>query len=195
MFGSFSSLDKTKEHLNEFLSKDRSKVFIVVLAFTGIFMIFLSNFSSRQKSSTVKSLDSKVNSQQYSEQLSHSLENILSNINGAGDSKVLVTLENGAETVYAAEEKKNKEASEDKENGETTRRKESDDCEKKYITVRDSEGTEHALAITEIEPKIKGVIVVCPGGEEPVVQQRITNAVTTALSIPSNKVCVTKSCN
>ena len=105
----------------------------------------------------------------------------------------MVTLENGAETVYATEEKKNKEAMEDKANGETTRKKESDDCEKKYITIKDSEGTEHALAVTEIQPKIKGVIIVCPGGEDPTVQQRIITAVTTALNISSNKVCVTKS--
>ena len=72
-------------------------------------------------------------------------------------------------------------------------KKESNDCEKKYITVKDSEGTEHALAVTEIEPKIKGVIIACAGGDNPVVKKRIIEAATTALSIPSRRVCVTKS--
>ena len=66
-----------------------------------------------------------------------------------------------------------------------TRKKESDDCEKKYITVKDSEGTEHALAVKKIEPKVKGVVIICPGGDDPIVKNRITEAVTTALSISS----------
>ena len=89
--------------------------------------------------------------------------------------------------------KKNKEASEDKSGGEITRKKESNDCEKKYITIKDSQGTEHALAVTELEPKVKGVIVICPGGDNPIVKNRITEAVTTALSITSKHVCITKS--
>ena len=40
-----------------------------------------------------------------------------------------------------------------------------------YITVRDANGSERALAVTEVQPTVKGVVVVCPGGEEPVVQQ------------------------
>ena len=112
---------------------------------------------------------------------------------GAGKSKVLITFENSAETVYATEEKKNKEACEDKSECGITRKKECDDCEKKYITIKDNQGTEHALAVTEIEPKVKGVIVICSGAENPIVERRIVDAVTTALNIPSKKVCVTKS--
>ena len=105
----------------------------------------------------------------------------------------MVTLENGSETIYATEEKKNKEALEDKSKGKTTRKKESNDSEKKYITIKNSEGAVQALAVTEIQPKIKGVIIVCSGGDDSQVQQRIVTAVTTALNITSKRVCVTKS--
>ena len=127
------------------------------------------------------------------ETLQQNLENIISSIDGAGKSKVLVTFENSVETVYATEEKKNKEASEDKAEGEVTRKKETDDCEKKYITIKDGEGTEHALAVTEIEPKVKGVVAICKGGDNPVVKQKVTEAITTALNITSKRVCVIKS--
>lgn len=179
--------------LNKFLSEEKNKSLIIILGLLGIFLIFISNFLKPKGGNVKKIPETKINSDQYSERLERNLESIVSSIKGAGEAKVLVTLENGTETVYATEEKKNKEASEDKTNGETTRKKESDDCEKKYITIKDCEGTEHALAVTEIQPKIKGVIIVCSGGDNPTVQQRIISAVTTALSIPSNKVCVTKS--
>lgn len=186
-------INKIKEKLRKFMFKDKHKKMIVIAGIAGIFLIFISNLFKNEGENQTKPQEVKANSEYYIDRLEKNLETIVSSINGAGNSKVLVTLENGTETVYATEEKKNKEASEDKSNGETTRKKESNDCEKKYITVKDSEGTEHALAVTEIQPKIKGVIIVCSGGDNPVVQQRVINAVTTALSIPSNKVCVTKS--
>ena len=158
-----------------------------------MFLICLPNFSlGKTKKAEIKS-DTQSISEQRRKKLEENLENIISEIQGAGKSKVLVTLENGAETVYATEERKNKEASEDKSSGEITRKKESDDCEKKFITIKDSEGTEHALAVTEIEPKVKGVVIICPGGDDIVVKKRIVDATTTALNINSTRVCVTKS--
>ena len=44
----------------------------------------------------------------------------------------------------------------------------------------------------EIEPLIRGVLVVCEGGDSPVVVERITEAVTKALDISAAKVCITK---
>ena len=106
--------------------------------------------------------------------------------------KVMVTIENGAQTIYATEGKKNTEDTEDSSNGELKRRQKSDDSETKYITVKGPNGEEEALAITEVQPTVKGVVVVCSGGDDPEVQQRIINAVTTALNITTKSVCVTK---
>lgn len=47
---------------------------------------------------------------------------MVSSIKGAGNTKVLVTLENTEETVYATEEKKNKEATEDKTDGQLSKK-------------------------------------------------------------------------
>ena len=47
-----------------------------------------------------------------------------------------------------------------------------------------------ALVVTEVQPTIKGVGVVCQGGDIPAVQQRIISAVTTALAVNSTRVCV-----
>ena len=44
----------------------------------------------------------------------------------------------------------------------------------------------------EIEPLIRGVLVVCEGGDDPVVVERVTDAVTKALDISTAKVCITK---
>lgn len=43
-----------------------------------------------------------------------------------------------------------------------------------------------------IEPKVRGVVVVCDGGDNPIVVSRVLDAVTKALNISSDKVCITK---
>lgn len=186
-------VSKIKESVSKLLSNKNRSQTIIILGLAGLFLISISSFfRSDTKKPAVQSND-KTTSENRQEKLQQNLESIISTVQGAGKSKVLLTFESAAETVYATEERKNKEASEDKSDGEITRKKESDDCEKKYITIKDSEGTEHALAVTEIEPKVKGVIVICPGGDDPIVKRRIVDAVTTALNIPSKRVCVTKS--
>ncbi|MCD8025997.1 MAG: hypothetical protein LUF33_03445 [Clostridiales bacterium] len=44
----------------------------------------------------------------------------------------------------------------------------------------------------EVEPVIRGVLVVCEGGDDPVIVERVTEAVTKALDISTAKVCITK---
>ena len=44
----------------------------------------------------------------------------------------------------------------------------------------------------QIEPKIRGVVVVCDGGSDPVVVQRVISALQSALDISASKICVTQ---
>ena len=43
-----------------------------------------------------------------------------------------------------------------------------------------------------VEPTVRGVVVVCEGGDDPVVVSRVLSAVTRSLSLSSDKVCITK---
>lgn len=190
----FKSKDfsELKNYIFNLLSKKNKNQKIIIIGLIGLILISASSFLKKD-SKKEEMLPQKQTMEKRQEKLQENLENIISSIEGAGKTKVLVTFENSAETVYATEEKKNKEASEDKSEGEIMRKKETDDSEKKYITVKDGEGTEHALAVTEIEPKVKGVVAICSGGDNPVIKKRVTEAITTALNITSKRVCVTKS--
>lgn len=181
-----------KDYISNLLSKKNKNQIIVIIGLIGLVLICASSFFKKDAKKE-EVLPQKQTMEKRQEKIQENLENIISSIEGAGKAKVLVTFENSAETVYATEERKNKEASEDKSEGEVTRKKETDDCEKKYITIKDGEGTEHALAVTEIEPKVKGVVAICSGGDNPIIKNRIIEAITTALNITSKRVCVTKS--
>ena len=164
-----------------FKAPDRWKNLIIIGGLIGIALIFLSSYFPSGSGGSGSA--EEISAQEYTSQLEENLIQIISHIDGAGEAKVMITLETGVETKYATQEKSSTESSGDKTSGTS---------EVSYITVRDANGSERALAVTEVQPTVKGVVVVCPGGEEPVVQQRIISAVTTALDISSKRVFVTR---
>ena len=168
--------DKDKK-IHEFLLKDKFKKIIIFVGILGIALIFFSGLLKTSGTKKTKSSTQNSSTKEYVFQLESSLREMVSSIKGAGNTKVLVTLENSEETVYATEEKKNKEATEDKTDGQLS---------------KDADGTERALSVTQIQPTVKGVVVVCDGGDIPEVQQRVTEAIKTALNITSKRVYVTK---
>ncbi len=188
--GVINYMEVLKE-MKTIIRKDGFRRIVVALGLIGILLIFLSSFfkTNPTKKNTTEVECSTSN---YIRQLENNLKNLVSSIKGAGEAKVLVTLESTEETVYATEEKTNKEATEDLLDGQMSKKRETDDTEKKYIKVRDSDGTERALSVTQIQPVVKGVVIVCEGGDDPQVQQRVTDAIKTALNITSKRVYVTK---
>ncbi|MBQ9247550.1 MAG: hypothetical protein IJ171_03075 [Ruminococcus sp.] len=69
--------------------------------------------------------------------------------------------------------------------------------EAKIFLTMDNSGENVYLKNTDtktvsIEPKVRGVVVVCDGGDDPVTASRVLEAVTKALNISSDKVCITK---
>ncbi|MDR0739055.1 MAG: hypothetical protein LBF33_02775 [Oscillospiraceae bacterium] len=176
--------------LNRFFKSEKSKKLIFPLGILGVFLIFASSFLNHNKSFEANKRQN-IDPKEYTEKMQQKIENLVSNIEGAGKSQVLITLENGSETVYAREEKKQKESSEDKEKNELSKLKTSDDTQTKYITVKNSDGTEKALPIKELEPTVKGVAIVCEGGSKKKVRKKIIETVKTVLNITEKKVYVT----
>ena len=92
-----------------------------------------------------------------------------------------MTLDQGSEQVYATEERGSNRAQEGEQDEE---------WETTFYSVRGSDGSEQALPVTEKQPVVRGVVVVCTGGGDPAVCESVTTAVTTALDISSARVCV-----
>ena len=164
---------------------DRRVKIITILGLAGILLIFLSQFigSGKTEKETASGLDSAA----YTAALQEQLTGLISSIDGAGKASVFITLQNDWETVYVSEEKTERDSQ--SSSGETVSDRQS--REENYVLVDGSDGRS-ALVRTRIEPVVKGVVVVCEGGDDPVTATRILEAVTTALAISSAKVCITK---
>jgi len=159
----------------------------------GIALIFLSSFLTTGEKTEIKTgvQQETYTAEEYETHLEKELADLITKIQGVGNASVMVTLEQTKQSVYAKEEKVSGQTTKDQSDG--TMRNETDQSnETNYILVRGADGSEQALAVTEIQPIVKGVVVVCDGGSSPAVKQSVTDAVTTALGISSVRVCVIK---
>ena len=56
--------------------------------------------------------------------------------------------------------------------------------------MKTADGGEQALLITEQMPEIRGVAIVCEGGDNEIINEKIKNTVTAALNITSKRVYI-----
>lgn len=110
----------------------------------------------------------------YTEKLEARVEKICLAVDGIEKADVLLTLESGSEFVYA-----------DNIKDETVNGGRSYTSD--YLIIEKDDGTAPVLAC-EIYPKIRGVAVVCNGGDKPAVQKKLTELLSAALGISAGKI-------
>lgn len=172
-------MNKIKDALTLILKNDSKKVKVIVaIGLVGIILIALSSlFQSNDKTKEVSD-DSSVDYSNYSKETEQKLTDIISSISGVGECKVMITFETGSENVYATDsEQKNDENSTDSKD--------------EYVLYNSSNG-EKALLIKEKYPTVKGVSVVCDGGDNVEVREEVINTVTSLFNISTNRVSVSK---
>lgn len=86
---------------------------------------------------------------------------------GAGKCRIMVTLENGVEYVYATQQKVNTDRQEGTD-GNSSKLNQRDDTEESIVIVETENGRQ-GLLVTELQPTVKGVVIVCEGGDQPLV--------------------------
>lgn len=154
------------EKLRQWFGGANKMRLLVALGAVGIVLIGLSEWV--KKSPRTADDPITVTARQIEEALETRVTSLLSHIDGVGSCYVMVTLEQSAQQVYAAESANGSE---------------------KVLTVTTDTGPV-GLSVTEIQPIIRGVVVVCDGGGEPTVRERVQTAVATAFNLSSRRVCV-----
>lgn len=169
---------KIKDGLMNFISSDSKHIKIIVaIGLVGIILIFASNlFDADEKKKEIN--DTSISYEEYTTQLEKRLKDLISSIDGVGECQVMITLENTTESVYATDV-------EIKNDDETINQKD------EYV-IYDSEKGETPMLIKEYLPKVQGVTIVCSGGENKAVREKIIQSVTSLFNISTNRVSVSK---
>lgn len=168
------------------LKKLRKSSVILLLGIIGMVMILLSQFAAGSKTDAQNGADHS-NIAEYEARLEKRLLPLIRKIEGVGKAELMITMDSGTEYLYVNEEKTSTDETEDadQESNKTQRR----ESNEKSVTVL---GGGEALLQKEKEPAVRGVVVICEGGDDIKVQRRLTDAVTAALDITSARVCVAK---
>lgn len=163
-------MDKIREFIEKLPKNKRFIYGAVIVGIVGMLLIIFSGGSGDD--TPEKSSDTEAFSQNgaYEEELEKRLAEILSSIQGVGDVKVMITLSSTEEYVYAEETDT------------------SADRQQREYVIADKGGI-----ITKVNsPAVTGAVIVCEGGGDTRVCEKVYEAVSVALGLPSNRICVVK---
>lgn len=179
------TLKNTFNRISEKTKLNPKLLMIVLLLVAGVVALMLSEIPDANESALaeVSTTGVSVDCREYEKELENRLVSIISAIDGAGETKVMVTLESGSEEVYLSNFDYGESVGSDGDN--------SFERKDEYVIVDGSSGQE-GIIVRTAEPKVRGVAVVCRGAGSETVRLQIIEAVTALLDISSARVSVAK---
>ena len=163
---------------------------VIAAGLAGILLLCITSIpgkSSPQNSGAGSGMETmRLDLTKYEEQIEKRLEDLLGSIEGAGETRVMLTLDCGSEPIYATQGKTSQNSTAGESNSS-----ESYTAEQAYVILGTGSG-ERGLILKTLEPKVRGVAVLCQGADSIQVRQNIIEAVTAVLGVGSNKVSVGK---
>ena len=154
---------------------DKRIKLLLIIGFIGIFLILLSEITP---SSSVKKEGENIPYDTYAQALEDECEKLIEAMDGAGECRVMLTLKNTGESVWA----KNTEESGGESNYSNSN---------EYVLYKGQDG-ETPILVKEYFPQVKGVAVVCEGADDIRVKENIISSLSSVLDIPSSKISVSK---
>ncbi len=161
--------------------KNKAVTVVLLLGLAGILLIWLSDCGGKPTAQTKTEQTSESVSTAYADTLEQRVRQLVVGLTGDEAAEVMVTLAQSVEYIYEYETKSSSEQTPDSA-------KNTD--ERSVVYVEDENGRDQALLRKVLEPKIAGVVVICTGGDAVTVRSRVIQAVSTALSVSTDKVFV-----
>lgn len=157
------------------------KLVSVALLSLGLILVMLS-IVYENSGDTAKETSYTAELSEYSEELSESLKNAVCGIVGSDDVRVMITFESTFESVYYSDAVVNEAVTADK-----TDRK----SEKQLVLTGNMGENQSPVVVKKLSPKPSGAIIVCKGGNDAEIKNRVTELASCALNISKNKIYVT----
>jgi stage III sporulation protein AG len=182
---------KIRKHLESLSNKKFINNLFIILLVSIIVLIGISVFTDKKDEASITPAESYVEEssikQEYGEYLEKRLASILKKLNGVGEVDVMVTFEDSKESIPASNTTKTVETTKEVDAEGGTREVNREDVNIQMVSSTDNEAL---VVLKEINPTVKGVIVVAEGAEDGIVLEKLYEAVKTVLGISGNKVQV-----
>ena len=160
-------------------NKNKKLIWIVLAGCIGILMISVSELTANDNFEYTEIKDQYAFlAEEQTLMLETKLEEKISEISGAGKTSVMITADSSKEYFYAENHSENSEETEKS-------------IEREFVVIEGENGDE-PIVLKIKESKIRGVLVICEGGDNPVIKEKIIEAVCALLDVSSNSVSVAK---
>ena len=136
-----------------------NKIIMIAAGVLGVIMMICGSFLGSGREDEIKTEYTDVGF--YTEYLEERIRKLCMSVSGISEAEVFLTIDCSSEYVYG-------------EGGD-------------YLILSGSEG-EEAVMLCEIYPKVRGIAVVCTGGDQPQIKSTLTSLLSAALDLPSNKI-------
>lgn len=157
-------------------------IILVVILSLVILMVLFGDFGKNDQV-----VNTQASTGDYATTLEGRLSQALSSINGAGSVDVMITLDGTSELVLAyTTDSKNNSTQNTTSNGSISKTETNNSSTSPIIIT--ANGTSTPLVLTEILPKVKGVIVIAQGANDIRVKLDILKAVQALLGVSSSQV-------
>ncbi|MDI6602125.1 MAG: stage III sporulation protein AG [Thermoanaerobacteraceae bacterium] len=156
----------------------------VILMIGGSFFVSGGSNTSRPEEVVLNNDDTELS---YERQLEDKLTKILSKVRGIGQVDVMVTLESQEEMVPAMNTQESNQVTDEKDPEGGIRTTSQTDVNSQIVTIQNG-GNNQPVIVKKIYPKIRGVVVVADGAEDPQIRYVITRTVEAALDVPLYKI-------
>ena len=151
--------------------KNKKFILIILLLSVAVILLICSD-GSKNKEVPLENSKNYFDAMEYISSIENKIKNMTEQVTGSV-ATVSVGIKSSGEYVYAFDESK------------------SDSSEKsECVIIRDNENNNSPIYIGYSLPEISGIAIVCEGGEKTEIKLRITNMISTAFGISSNKIFV-----
>lgn len=167
---------------------------LLIIAICGVVLVILSIPTEKkdtvQKKASVNLELQPQNQADYTQELEERLKTFLQNIKGVGSVEVMITLEHTGEETALFEQPYSKNSRNRQEQDGSQEVEEAYDYQETVVLKRESNGAEVPYIISVKQPEIRGIAIVCQGGENPELVMKITSLIEALFHISAHKISV-----
>lgn len=195
-----SELQERIKTMQGFLKNHGLNIRVIWLGLIGVLLlIFGSFFDGNLLSSKIVPvpetkedaalITNKGNDTSYEKNLENKLTQLLSRTKGAGNVAVSITVEGSSRQEHEKNIVKETKTVQEKDTSGGVRTT-TEIKENQQVLVNKENGIDKPVILREINPEIKGVLVIADGAADSVIKANLTKAVETGLGIASYKITV-----
>ncbi|PWL49128.1 MAG: hypothetical protein DBY39_01885 [Clostridiales bacterium] len=176
-------IKETLAALNKAPAKKKIQYLAIALIMAVVLLLYFSTLTSDGEKQQQRE---QVQAEQTTAEIEDKLKVILSKVDGAGEVDVVINYESSSELVPAMSEQSNTSSNQSETTSSETKNENRD-----IATIKEG-GDTSALIIKEIQPVVRGVIIVAEGAGDIGVRLQLLEAVQTFLDVSAEKVEVLK---